>query len=1427
MSNEFDRFISLEIYTRSSHPQLLQGLDFWLQLGLIRETQVLSLCRNYLTCPLPEIESIEINNEPIVTVTQPEAVFVGEALASEETESRPHLLGQIWRAFLDELSIRWLLFLGIFLVVVSSGVLAATQWHNFPDSGQYLILWGYTLSFCGIGFWLSRLDNLQLTSQTLKNIAILLVPINFWAMSSFSLGFNFIEWLIIPVAAFSLTGITYLHYRSFSRSTRLWFVPIFLLLGYLHLGWQIPYLSTAAVYLGMLAIIATHHKLFKLENNYQIVNSLFLLATWILLLVRALFIARSLETFSLAIAAAGWLLATIYLARERYLNSIEPENSELNIEAVITNFLSKVLQPVGIVIIFYGWFLSVAGEYFWQTAAINLLAINFFDRRLRCYWRRRDLTAIFLIGLEAFFLGKELLPLSLRTEFMNWAIAISHQSYLPESIFSITLFPYVILFLVISAWLYRRDKQQLAIYSSYLTFGLGIILTILGTYNPTWRTLNLALSAITFGYVSYRIRSIIYLTHICLLLTLASSIDLIVPNLSSTAWGYILLCLTVGEWSVFLRRFTAKNNRYLKHWYRSTWHFGRILAILSYICLVVAVNDKIYTGVWLWSIVSIMLTVIAKYSRRDRQIFAANFSNITLFFLQLLTLWQPETRSLGLAVATVLVAVNTNYLPFKKPLIYFTHGLGLLTIISSIDWLFSPLSREIWGCLFLGLALAEWLILISDRTVISWRHSYWHYGLLLATLSYLCFCFPSNNSHWGYLWLLIPVMQTVVARYGKGKQKLWAAFAGCIALTLVQILTFARPETRMLGLVVAVGLMFVNTRCLRHLATTILHIGFILALIANLLWDYLTDADWLVAGVLTILSLNLVKYYLTGLGRIDRKTKQKYLQAADYWSLFILGIELLVLSNAYFDLALNYHSSVSTIARWQYAVSSLLISAAATLYYRQQPSKFAAYLGVWSIELLTASLITLAGGNGLAIATANIILGLLSLFWISFSTDDSRSRLFYIPVIYAIIGILWRLPYFTSTTGLLTLGASLTFMGISNYQNRENKSLGYLSLAGITLSIYELAIYQMSQANGDSLADAFTILALVSGGIAVTYRLFVWWKQDAFANFSYQEILLTAHLHWTIACILKLMAAIIAIDTGNSRLNFLSISVALGLGIYAIFQGRNIDRSNQDWWVYVGLGEVTATIIYSRLIIPQLSIFDRFWVIIACVIALIIYLIPWANLGWRETPWRNAALTLPLLTILITAPTVSSLSLLVAAVFYLYIAYRQSSLRWSYLSLGLINWAVMRLMWQENLEFIWFAIVISLSILYIAQVDPYFQSHCKQRHYLRLVGSGFTCLVALLLYQDTGIIPSIISILLVFAGLGLRIRAFLFVGTITLMLTIIYQLIILVFTYSFLKWIVGLIAGIVSIVIAANFESQRDRLNERWQNYLNRLQEWQ
>ncbi|MGK7894640.1 MAG: hypothetical protein AB4372_13700, partial [Xenococcus sp. (in: cyanobacteria)] len=406
-----------------------------------------------------------------------------------------------------------------------------------------------------------------------------------------------------------------------------------------------------------------------------------------------------------------------------------------------------------------------------------------------------------------------------------------------------------------------------------------------------------------------------------------------------------------------------------------------------------------------------------------------------------------------------------------------------------------------------------------------------------------------------------------------------------------------------------------------------------------------------------------------------------------------------------------------------------------------------------------------------------------------------------------------------------------------------NKTLRYICLVGITLAIYELVIYQMSQFDGGNPADGFTIWALVAAAIAFSYRVIAFWNRKkgkrSFANFSLREIIITANLHWIISNILLFNVASIALTSNiNLRLTSVTIAVSLFLGLYAILQGRQQQTpsisltfpisltSPSSLWVYFGLGELVATIAYARLMFNELTILDPWWVLITCIVALIIYQIPWQNLGWTINPWQNFAIAIPTLIAFVTTENISYFSLLIAALFYFYIAYRQKNLRWSYLGLIFIDWGIARFTWQYDLRPIWFASILGLSIIYIAQFDAYFLEHRREQHYFRLAGSGLICLVALF-YQDTGIVPGVFSAIAIFAGLGLRIRAFLFVGTITFILTIIYQLVILVFTYSFLKWIIGLIAGIVLISIAANFESKRDRLTNQWQSYLDRLRDWQ
>ncbi|NJL51703.1 MAG: hypothetical protein HC930_04840 [Hydrococcus sp. SU_1_0] len=145
--------------------------------------------------------------------------------------------------------------------------------------------------------------------------------------------------------------------------------------------------------------------------------------------------------------------------------------------------------------------LSIFGRR-WEFSG---LAMHLFSQRLTLYWSKVDLTALFLVGLQTFYVCKELMPIDFRNQATDFLLGISKAEYFPESVLGITLFPYIILWVFLASWLERQPKKQLARHSEFLTLMLGILLTYLSLRNPTWRSLNLLLSTLTLGYVA-RIR---------------------------------------------------------------------------------------------------------------------------------------------------------------------------------------------------------------------------------------------------------------------------------------------------------------------------------------------------------------------------------------------------------------------------------------------------------------------------------------------------------------------------------------------------------------------------------------------------------------------------------------------------------------------------------------------------------------------------------------------------------------------------------------------------------------------------------------------------------------------------------------------------------------------------------------------------------
>ena len=394
MSSQPNRPLRIELIVSASRPELLEGLDVWLRLGLLSDIQVKRISQTYLSCPLPEV--VVTPAVPIRRVTHPREV--------ETPIPTPSLspISGIWQSFQDELSVRWLLFLGVFLVVVSSGVLAATQWQNFPAAGQYGVLWGYTIIFWGIGIWARNKSNLKLTSQTLELVALLLVPVNFWAMDSFGLWRYFWEWIVVIVAACSLTGIILLNQAIRDDSSRFTSRTLLMLcLCYLHWGWHLSGMPLLAVYLGVIGntiflpksssrergrggggelFNETRHSNSNAPTSaYSILpnaptGSSVVIYALVVLLARGIFIfGLPMQQLGLAIAICGWLLARLG----------KPPETE-----TASSFGSQVWDGIGGGLLLVGWLVCIGESFPFQATMVSGLGLSFFAQRLD-YFRLR------------------------------------------------------------------------------------------------------------------------------------------------------------------------------------------------------------------------------------------------------------------------------------------------------------------------------------------------------------------------------------------------------------------------------------------------------------------------------------------------------------------------------------------------------------------------------------------------------------------------------------------------------------------------------------------------------------------------------------------------------------------------------------------------------------------------------------------------------------------------------------------------------------------------------------------------------------------------------------------------------------------------------------------------------------------------------
>ncbi|MEC4982878.1 MAG: DUF2157 domain-containing protein [Oscillatoria sp. PMC 1068.18] len=1267
--------VTLTITRNAVHPELLLGLEAWLQEGLVDEATVKQLCRN-LSCPLPQPE--------IATPSQPQPVAISSAREVRLPQPKsPSWLQQRWESLQAELSLQWLLFLGVFMVVVSSGVLAASQWQNFPPAGQYSVLLAYTLCFWGVSVWATRQGNLPLTARTLGIVALLLLPVNFWAMDGFRLANNLLG-IGVSLVAILLLSLLTLNIGKRRQQLAI-FSSSYLALSCLHWGWGIVNFPVIAVYLGVGIIIG----LFLWRRDKLVKFSLLFYSQGVLLF-RALFVAGvAISQLGLAIGASG---ALFWWEGE-----------------------TRFQRRLGGLCLFIGWFVAFWESVPWQALILSFLGLVIVWRRLRRFWRYVDFVVILLIVGQMFDLGWRLIPVTIQSQLITTAINLTQAEANPNTLWAIVGFGYVIFLVGFSDWLHRQDKSNLGYRGEFLALILAIGLIVISFVNPILRTIIFLNCAINLAIISQRrqqlfalkrgfsrsdLQLLIYWHHLAIIGTFLSGIDLIFANLGYLNWAIVLLVLAVAELIFSLVIFQPHQSLI---WRNSAWYFGLGLATCSYILFVAELSF------WclLWLVIPLTLTFVASQN------------------------WRLRCR--------VSVALSS---------------FGLVAI--------QPI--------LLGLAISFYA---ADVMLFSFGFAA---GVMLVNTSLLNSILVKNES-------------------------------------------FSRG-----GDFFATNLRLSNRETAQQLLSAIITVGFLLGFLVVIIAKYMTFGEvyFLIVSLL-IFGLWGLRYLLL---RQEQILAKLYGKGIDSWAILL------------WSLALIWLTLHSFLVYWELADADVVmlgsgIITLGAIAFRSltQRSVWGIYALGWNVEIILAEAVGLLDSELINLAIANLSLGLaVQLFgdWWKLRQQTNLSRHWQIiPLLYGSLGAALRWGTFTRWTGLLTLALAIIVIGVGR-RKEAFKPLVYLALVGVTISAYEALFYQFSLSETGAIGDGFILMSALGTAIAYAYLLLSPWLRR-YLCLTRQELNFFAHLHWLGSSFLLITASFEEIQ--------LAMTIGLTTGAllvqYAWLQGRNHPQAKiGEAWVYAGFIEALGLRLYwLSLPLAQMLASLVIWKgAIASAFAYFLYILPWQRWGWSKRPWQNIALLIPLIALLENPHNNHFLSYLFVAAFYFIPTVIQNQIRYTYISILILIWLGFQQAANYNLsDPLWYIAPISLAILYFAQFDPIFQSRNQRqtRHYLRSFSIGIICFFAFIGHLENGIFPGIISLIIILVGLGFKIRAFLYIGTITFLLNATYQLVILIFEYPFSKWIVGLLVGISLIWLAATFETRREQIANLVRSWLGELHDWE
>jgi hypothetical protein len=165
-------------------------------------------------------------------------VTIQEAIQEAIPETRsPSLVVRFLDSFLQERNIKWVLAVGMSILLGSSLLLVTTHWDTYTLLWQSLIVLGYSVAIHAAGQWTYHRLGLRRTGTVLQGLTVLLIPVLFLAIhwlpeiDAAESPPGYLQWLLFAAtAAFSIPAARRI-FAHFLRSTQPTFLACYLILS--------------------------------------------------------------------------------------------------------------------------------------------------------------------------------------------------------------------------------------------------------------------------------------------------------------------------------------------------------------------------------------------------------------------------------------------------------------------------------------------------------------------------------------------------------------------------------------------------------------------------------------------------------------------------------------------------------------------------------------------------------------------------------------------------------------------------------------------------------------------------------------------------------------------------------------------------------------------------------------------------------------------------------------------------------------------------------------------------------------------------------------------------------------------------------------------------------------------------------------------